>query len=105
MATLQISRESEYANRFRKINIILDGKKVGELANGESKDFEITEGVHTLHATIDWCGSNPVSFTIADQEKKTIGLTSFAKHNPIGIFAAFYYILFATKKYLHLRMQ
>jgi hypothetical protein len=43
-----------------------------------------------------------LNFTVVEGATIYFSITSFAKHNPLGIFAAIYYITFGTKKYLHL---
>ena len=103
MATLRISRCSEYANRLRVIKLFLDNKEVGTISNGETKDFEISEGTHVLQAKIDWCSSNILIFPISEEATKAVDLTSFAKHNPLGVFATIYYITFGSSKFLHLK--
>jgi hypothetical protein len=103
MATLRITRTSEYANRLRKIKLILDNKELSLIANGETKDFEIPVGVHTLQAKIDWCSSNRLTFTIAESGIKSFDLSSFAKHSTLGVFSAIYYITFGASKYLNLK--
>ncbi len=103
MATLKITRTSEYANRLRKIKLILDNKELSLIANGETKDFEIAAGEHTLQAKIDWCSSNKLTFTIAEPGIKAFDLSSFAKHSTLGIFSAVYYITLGASKYLNLK--
>ena len=103
MASLTIVRSSEYANRIRKIDILLDDKKIGDISNGESKTFDIPGGQHSLKAKVDWCSSNLVNFDIPGEGSKSFSLTSFAKHNPFGIFATIYYITLGSKKYLNLK--
>ena len=70
MTKIIIKRSSEFNNRFRKINIFIDGKKVQTISNGETKEIDIVEGNHKLIATIDWCTSPEFIFDIKDSEKK-----------------------------------
>ena len=105
MATLKIIRQSEYANRFRNIEIFLDNKELCRISNAETQVFEIAEGVHTLHAKIDWCTSNKISFSVSQNQSKGFQLSSFAKHNPLGVFAAIYYITFGANRYLKLEEE
>ena len=72
MATVKNTRTREYAKQFRKIKLILDNKELSLIANGETKDFEIAAGVHTLQAKIDWCSSNKLTFTIVNPELKLL---------------------------------
>ena len=102
MATLQVFRTSEYVNRFRNIRIYLNDKKIDVIANGETSTLNISEGSYTLQAKIDWCKSNKIFFKIDENETKQFDLSSFAKHNPLGIFASIYYVSFGAGKYLNL---
>lgn len=77
MATIVIKRRSEHINRFRNYRILLDDKKIGVIANGETKTFETTPGQHKLVASIDWCSSPPISFTLNDGETKTLQVGGF----------------------------
>lgn len=103
MATLQITRSSEYANRLRKIKLFLDSVELDTISNGESKDFKIAGGKHKLQAKIDWCKSNKFSFEIEENDITSVTLTSFAKHNPLGSLATIYYVTFGASKYLHIQ--
>ena len=105
MPTLKITRSDEYANRMRNILISLDGKDLGRLSHAETKDFEIAAGMHHLRAKIDWCGSNKITFTIAENETAHFYVDSFAKHNPLGIFAGIFYITFGAGRYLHMERK
>ena len=102
MATLEIFRSSEYANRLRNIRIYLNDEKIDVIANGKTRSLNITEGNYTLQAKIDWCKSNKIFFKIGKNETKQFDLSSFAKHNPLGIFASIYYVSFGAGKYLNL---
>ncbi len=77
MATLLISRPSEWNSRFREYEILLNGKKLGNVANGKAKEFEIPAGTHTVTATIDWCGSQEHQLTVAESEVKEIQVSGF----------------------------
>lgn len=77
MARIVIVRPNEYINRFRAINLYLDGKKLGEVFNDESEEFDIPKGEHTLVAKIDWCGSPQMSFNISDNDTQTFELSGF----------------------------
>lgn len=96
MAKLIIHRSSEFANRIRAIRIYLDKEKIGEIMDGETKEFEIPAGRHLLQAKIDWCGSNEIEFRV--HEGKPVTFSLFGT-NPIY---ALYYITLARHSYLGL---
>lgn len=105
MAILSIKRSNEFANKFRKISIIINGNIAGEIGNGETKEFEIGDDMSTVQAKIDWCTSNTVLIYPKQGKSHSILLSSFAKHNPFGALAAFYYVAFAKDKYLRLEEE
>lgn len=102
MSQIEIIRSSEYANRLREIKIFIDNQQVGSIANGKTALFEVSEGNHTIQAKIDWGRSNVIDITLGENEKKSFQMTSFAKHNPLGTFAAIYYTTIASDRYLRL---
>ncbi len=102
MPTLKIIRISEYTNRIRAIKLFVDGIKIGTITNGETEDFELTAGQHTIITKIDWCTSNKITFTITENETKSFTINSFAKTSSLGALAAIYYITFGYNKYLSL---
>ena len=81
MATIIINRTSEYNNRLRDYQIFLDGKKIGVIANGQTKEFETTAGRHTIIAKIDWCSSPEMAVTLNDLEKKELTVGGFKNGN------------------------
>jgi hypothetical protein len=46
-------------SRLRASKVVVDGKKVGEIRNRETKNFlsPVSGGQHDLSLKIDWCGS------------------------------------------------
>ena len=48
MAVMKIVRDSGYAIRLRAYAVVLDGTKVGEIGNGEAKEFRVSGGQHEL---------------------------------------------------------
>ena len=102
MPILKITRSNEYANRFRNIQLVLDGEVITSISNGETKEMEISPGEHILQAKIDWCSSNKVTFSVPEHGSKSFALSSFAKKSVFGIFASIYYISFGANKYLNL---
>lgn len=68
MPILRIIRDSMYADRARAYAVILDQRKVGEIWDGESREFPISEGSHDLRLKIDWCGSRSIGFSASPDE-------------------------------------
>ena len=59
---LIIERANMWFDRLRSYQILLDGKKIGAIKNGEKISFDISEGNHQLYLKIDWCRSNSIDF-------------------------------------------
>jgi len=80
MSKLVVNRRSEWANRARKIGLYLDDQKIGAIANGESKEFDLNPGNYKLKAKIDWCGSQLNHLEIKENEVTEVDLTGFTKN-------------------------
>lgn len=85
MATLKIIRRFEFINLNRKFRIYIDGKSLGKISSGETKEFNIPEGEHSLNAKIDWCGSEDFPISIKINETKTVIISGF-KYGSVLIF-------------------
>ena len=59
---IRISRNISWTDRFRAYKIVLDGKVIGKINQGETTEYEIPSGMHHLHLKIDWCKSNILHF-------------------------------------------
>jgi hypothetical protein len=89
MATIKLQRTSEYVNKLRDYQIYIDGKKIGTIANSETKEFETTNGQHSLVAKIDWCSSPEITFDLNNSQNKEFKIGGFKNGNwimPIGLF-------------------
>jgi len=99
MAKLIIIRNSEYVNRLRTYLIYLDGVKLGNVANGDSKEFEISAGHHQVWAKINWCSSPTISFDVNEGKAKTYQVGAFPCANwliwtTIGILILHFFLSF-----------
>ena len=81
MSVINIQRNSEYNNRFRNFQIIIDGQIAGTLANGESKTFVTTPGQHSVAAKIDWCSSPEIILMLSENETRELKLSGFKHGN------------------------
>lgn len=81
MTILKLKRTNEYSNSFRDYKIFIDGKNIGEIANGETKEFEISPGQHTIIAKIDWGSSPEVILSINENETRELKVGGFKNGN------------------------
>src|SRR5690606_13208723 len=51
------------ANYFRKVTVLVDGKKVGNVGFADIARFEIPEESSALSVKLDWCKSRPVELS------------------------------------------
>lgn len=100
MASLTITRDSGYADRLRAYQVVLDGERIGEIRNGETKEFSIGPGKHALSLKIDWCGSETIDFVVAPEEKPAFQVKSGLRGK--RVFLSLWYVLFARNSYLRL---
>jgi len=47
---------------LRAYKVVLDGKVIGTIKDGEQVEFDVAPGRHQLQLKIDWCRSNIVDF-------------------------------------------
>ena len=101
MTRLKINRVSAYADKIRGYHLVLDGKKVKKIGNGEAVDLLVQPGDHELFLKIDWCRSNKIVFSISEGQTKTFecgpSLTG------INLLFGFVYITFLKNSYLWLK--
>lgn len=72
MAVIRVKRSSEYINAIRVYEVLIDGVSVGTIRNGETKEFPVSAGRHSVVAKIDWCSSPEVVVDV--DEGQTVDL-------------------------------
>src|SRR5690349_12526837 len=77
MAVIILERSNEMNNRLRSYGVYLDEKKVGEIRNGETKEFQTTPGVHSIQCKIDWCSSPLVKIDLQENNIKVLSVGGF----------------------------
>ena len=63
---IRITRVRPYSELIRSYKIFIDGAYRGEIKIGETKEFEVENGSHTVCAKIDWCRSNRLCVDVND---------------------------------------
>ena len=82
MTKLIVTRAAEWNNKARKFGIYLNEKKIGTIADGETKEFEIKPGNHKINGKVDWCKSPMLEFDITANESKEIQIAGY-KHGQL----------------------
>jgi hypothetical protein len=96
--TLTVHRGSTYADRLRAYHVILDGTKIGEIRDGETKSFPISAGQHELSMKIDWCGSRRIQFDAGESD--AIVFNTKSNFDGPKILAVIFYAIFAPKHWV-----
>jgi hypothetical protein len=100
MTKLIIKRTSEWNNLIRNIGIYLDGKKIGVIGNGQTKEFSIEPGKHQLQTKIDWCGSEVLTFKVSETKNQKVKLSGFKHGNwtvPLTVSLIVLYFIFGQR--------
>jgi hypothetical protein len=77
MAIIRIERKKQFINILRDYQIYINGQIAGTLSNGETQDFIIHPGQHTLVAKIDWCKSQEFQIMVEENQIQKIKVGSF----------------------------
>ena len=107
MSTITITRPNQWSNQSISINVYIDDELSGEIAGGETKDFEVKPGKHTVYVKNNWGGSQPVEVDVRENNIKTLRLTSFKYVillSPLIIIAVFI-VYFSIKNFFNLRQN
>jgi hypothetical protein len=72
-STILITRTSQWANRFRPIDIYLDGLQVGSVKDGKTIQVSVPPGTREFVVKLAWCRSKPLRLRIgAGQEAELV---------------------------------
>ncbi len=93
---MKITRVNGFADKLRAYKIMVDGAEVGTIKDGETKQFTVADGRHTVQLKIDWCTSQPITF---DRGGKQISFQCGSSSALRAAFCAF----FNTKDYMWLK--
>lgn len=99
MEKIKIIRNNEYNNKYRKISIFLNNIKIGEIANNEEFEFEVSKNNNVLLLKLDWVYSQPYELEKYLPKYNTFRITSAkSKHKNLKIVCAI--ILFLLSPFL-----
>jgi hypothetical protein len=101
MAKLAVKRKSEWVNWSREMRIFLNGEKIGVIANGDSKEFEIPDGKYILKAKMNWYSSNEHSFVVSNNETHVTLLSAYKYSNIVIAFEFWIILAHFSIKYLY----
>lgn len=64
---ITVTRSSQVADKTRSYKVLLDGAQIGDIRDGEAKQFPVPPGEHTLQMKVDWCTSKPLDLHVGDE--------------------------------------
>jgi len=71
MPTIKISQKREWGAKFRVLDLYLDGEILGYVPSGETIEFDVPVGQHTLKAKMGFFRSKVLSCTMFNKEIKS----------------------------------
>lgn len=91
--TVRVERQHQaWVDRARSYTVVLDGRKVGKLRNGQAAEYAISPGAHVLQVRLDWSGSQRLAFDTLDGDRRT-----FTIHYVGNVFGRTKYLRLATE--------
>jgi hypothetical protein len=84
MATIKISRRWQLMGGLAAYTVLLDGEWAGKLLNEDQIELQTSAGTHSLQLKLDWCRSNIVRFSIAEEDLQTFKCGTVT--GPLGVF-------------------
>ncbi len=100
---LELKRsDAGWDDAARAYKVIIDGKEAGKILKGQTLQFDLAPGHHTLRLKIDWCSSRELIFDVA--EGKTVYAECAPAKKP-ALIGPLLYIIFKTRQYIDLEMR
>ena len=99
---IKITRGSHiHVDKLRAYKIYINGIHRGDIRVGETKEFPVSDGFHTVQAKIDWCGSRELHVEVRDSAV-ALEVGSFTEFNKSS-FAIISHLTYKRYEYLWLR--
>jgi hypothetical protein len=61
-----VRTSARWRDRARNYRVVIDGAKVGSVADSDVAEFDVEPGRHTIRLRIDWTGSRELPFSIGE---------------------------------------
>ncbi len=68
-STIVLCRSNLWTNRYRKFKVLIDGRKEGAIASGQSESYTVTPGRHNIQVRLDWYKSEPLELDLVEGEE------------------------------------
>jgi hypothetical protein len=99
MSRIVVNRvQSRWQDRIRDYKVVVDGRTVAHVGNGEEVAVTVDPGPHTVHMAIDWARSPPLHVHVGAEQ--TIWLECGPNAKP---FLAMIYAAILFRRWIWLR--
>ncbi len=99
-------RKSQWANRFRSIQILIDGTKRAVVKNGHVVELELDSGEYQVQVKIDWCKTKALTLRVNAYETYAYETgCQYSRGQLLIPFLSFYYIFVRPSTYLYFQKQ
>jgi hypothetical protein len=93
MPTIKIFRPSNFWGGLRKFKVYLNDKQIGNISNGETKEFQIPSGQHKIYCKQDLFNSLFIyDFSIEESQTKTFTVQYLKKPMFLTFFVLGFFI-------------
>ena len=87
---------------MRAYTIVLDGHVIGEIANNQDVELQVSPGQHSLFLKIDWCMSQVVNFEINGE---IAFFECGSSLRGFRLLLAIFYLTILRKRYIRLNLK
>lgn len=81
MPKFKITQKKAWGARFRVLDLYLDGEILGYVPNGETIEFDVPVGQHTLKAKMGFFSNKVLSCTMFNKEIKSLTVSPNVIHH------------------------
>jgi hypothetical protein len=85
---LILTRKESFVNRRQRYKVLIDGVEAGQVKNGDTEEFTLPPGTHTLQCKINWMSSRVETFELNEGNN-----TYLVVSNGMRFFLPFYILL------------
>ena len=83
---------------FANIKLYINDEKLGKIASGDTTEYDVEKGVHTVQAKSAWCGSKKLNVTIQSNETATVLINTFKYEMLFRLMIIAFALLFTLTK-------
>jgi len=103
MGKISLTRDSGYADSIRRYLLECDGPIIGDIRQGETREFNIPDGIHKIRLKIDWASSNTLDLELSNND--VIELDCGSNLRGWRVVILFFYSMIMPSKYLWIKVR